>query len=232
AEPREPYSRRPPPAPEPEPAGGGFRLPGLGLLLTVAGLGVQAVSLFLLPWVTAGNRGQVSLSATELWQGTVDLGAQGFGGWYLVLFSYPLAALSVVLALAAVFESAALKVIWAGLTLIGLGYLALRFGLGPVLQKIGGDAERIEFTRLDITIGVIALVALVVVVFLLKTAVSMFRRVAVLILLVLAAVHLYSVVDLAGVSDLRDLSFGAFGPALGYLLCAAAALVPRRLPGL
>lgn len=236
--PREQYARRPErapqrqPMPEPEPSGGGFRLPGLGLLFTIAGLAVQAVSLFLLPWLTTGNRGQFSLTADELWQASVDFGTQGFGGWYLVLFSYPLAALSIVLALAAVFESVALKVVWAGLTLIGLGYLVLRFGLGPVLEKIGGNAESVEFSRLDVTIGIIALSVLVVVVFLLKTAVAMFRRFAVLILLVLAGVHIYAVTDIAGVSDLSDLSFGAFGPALGYVLCAAAALMPRRLPGL
>lgn len=234
--PRDQYAARPeyaapPPSSPRAPSGGGFRLPGLGLLLTLAGLAVQAASLLLLPWITTG-RGQADLSATDIWQGYVDFGTQGFGGWYLVLFSYPLAALSIVLALAAVFESVALKVIWAGLTLIGLGYLALRFGLGPVLEKVGGDAESIDFSPLDITIGVVALVALVVVVFLLKTAVSMFRRVAVLILIVLAGVHLYAVVDLVGDSNLEELSFGAFGPALGYLLCAGAALVPRRLPGM
>jgi hypothetical protein len=218
-------------APEPpEPAGRGFRLPGLGLLLTLAGLVVQALSLFLLPWVSSDGKTPFTLSASELWQGQVDFGTQGFGGWYLVLFSYPLAALSIVLALAAVFESVALKVIWAALTLIGLGYLALRFGAGPILEKIGGNAESIDYSPLEITIGIIALAVLVVVLFLLKMAVSMFRRVAVLILLVLSGVHIYAVTDL--VSDVSNLSFGAFGPALGYLLCAAAALMPRRLPGL
>lgn len=231
-----PSTYREPPAPPrykpapPERAGRGFRLPGLGLLLTLAGLVVQALSLFLLPWISSDGRTPFTLSATELWQGQVDFGTQGFGGWYLVLFSYPLAALSIVLALAAVFESVALKVIWAALTLIGLGYLALRFGAGPILEKIGGNAESIDYSPLEITIGIIALAVLVVVVFLLKTAVSMFRRVAVLILLVLAGVHSYAVTDL--VSDASNLSFGAFGPALGYLLCAGAALMPRRLPGL
>lgn len=225
---REPAYREPPQPREPS---RGFRLPGLGLLLTLGGLVVQVLSLFVLPWIVTG-RGNIDLSASELWQGYVDFGTEGFGGWWVVLFSYPLAALSILLALAAVFESVALKVIWAGLTLIGLGYLVLRFGGGPILNKIGGNATDFDFSPVQITLAIVGLVAIVVVVFLLKTAVSMFRRVAVLILLALTGTHVYAVSDLVSGSNLEDLSPGAFGPALGYLLCAAAAMVPRRLPGL
>lgn len=219
----------PPPEP-PRPAGWGFRLPGLGLLLTLAGFVVQVLSLFVLPWLTTGRDGQFSVSATELWDAATNFGTQGFGGWYLVVFSYPLAALSILLALAAVFESVALKAIWAGLTLAGLGVALADFGAAPILDKIVGDTPSIDFTAADVTIVIISLVAIVVVLFLLKTAVGMFRRVAVLILLAFAGVHVAAVVDL--VSSSSELSIGAFGPALGYLLCAAAALVPRRLPGM
>lgn len=225
---RPPRSYEPPEPPEPE--GRGFRLPGLGLLLTLASVVVQVVSLFLLPWLTTGRNGQFSVSASELWSTAVDFGTHGFGGWYLVVFSYPLAALSILLALAAVFESVALKAIWVGLTLLGLGAVLVKFGGVPILEKIGGNAESIDFTAVEATIAVIALVALVVVLFLLKAAVGMFRRVAVLILLVFAGVHIAAVTDL--VSSSSELNFGAFGPALGYLLCAAAALIPRRLPGM
>lgn len=228
------YSAPPPryqePPEPPRTEGRGFRLPGLGLLLTLAGFVVQVLSLFLLPWLTTGRDGQFSLSATELWDTATDFGAQGFGGWYLVVFSYPLAALSILLALAAVFESVAMKVIWAGLTLLGLGAVLVKFGGVPILEKIGGNAESIDFTAVEATIAIIALVALIVVLFLLKTAVGMFRRVAVLILLAFAGVHVSAVLDL--VSSSSELSIGAFGPALGYVLCAAAALVPRRLPGM
>jgi len=203
-----------------------LRLPGLGLLFAIAGLAVQAVSLFLLPWITAG---QQSLSAGDLWEAASNAGAHGVGGWYLFLFSYPLAALSVVLTLAALFESAAMKVVWLGLTLLGCGYLAIRHGVGPLVHTVG---EGGELSRPDIVIGLVAVAVIVFVAFLFKIAVSTFRRIAALILLVLAGVHLYAVTDLTGTSDVAELSFGAFGPALGYGLCALAALLPKRLPGI
>lgn len=67
------------------------------------------------------------------------------------------------------------------------------------------------------------------VIFVLKMAVTTFRRVAGLILLSIGGVHVAAVSDL-GASGLDQLSIGAIGPALGYLLTAVAAFVgPHRL---
>jgi hypothetical protein len=60
---------------------------------------------------------------------------------------------------------------------------------------------------------------------------SMFRRVAALILIGFAGVHVAAVVDLVRNSE-AELGIGAFGPAVGYVLIAIAAVIgPRRLPG-
>jgi hypothetical protein len=61
----------------------------------------------------------------------------------------------------------------------------------------------------------------------------MFRRIAGLILLGLSGVHIGAVVDLVGANGFADLSAGAYGPAVGYLLTGVAAFAgPRRLvPG-
>ncbi|MFB9726367.1 hypothetical protein [Haloechinothrix salitolerans] len=221
----------PPPPPPPSP-GRGFRLPGLGLILTLLGLVVQLLSVTVLPWLAMTNGTSTSQSLVDLWSGDVDLAASGFGESYVEIFSYPLVVLGVLLAFAAVLESVALKVIWGGLALIGAGFLALKYGLGSFVDlgdTIGGD---VELTPLNITIGMVAIGVLVVVIFVLKTAVAMFRRVAIAILLVSAAVHVAAVADISSASDLTELSIGAFGPAVGYLLCAAAAMAPRRLPGM
>lgn len=195
------------------------------------GLVVQVLSLTVLPWVYASAGGE-SVAMPELWDIAKDFSVQGFGSSYVTLFSYPLALLGIVLSLVAVLESVALKVIWAGLTLIGLGVLVLRFGLGPFAETVVGG-KSLDFSRQEITIAIVAVGALVAVIFMLKTAVSMFRRVAGLILLVLAGVHIAAVADLTDGFGYDDLSIGAYGPALGYLLAAAAAFVgPRRiLPG-
>lgn len=178
------------------------------------------------------NGTSTSQSLADLWSGDVDLAASGFSESYVEIFSYPLVALGVLLAFAAVLESVALKVIWGGLALLGTGFLALKYGLGSFIDlgdTIGGD---VELTPLNITIGMVAIGALVVVIFVLKTAVAMFRRVAIVILLASAGVHIAAVADISSASDLTELSIGAFGPAVGYLLCAAAAMTPRRLPGM
>ncbi|WP_034267306.1 hypothetical protein [Haloechinothrix halophila] len=221
-----------PPPPPPSPPGRGFRLPGLGLILTLLGLAVQLLSVTILPWLAMTNGASTSQSLADLWSGDVDLAASGFGESYVEIFSYPLVALGVLLAFAAVLESVALKIIWGGLALLGAGYLALKYGLGSFVDlggTIGGD---VELTPLNITIGMVAIGVLVVVIFVLKTAVAMFRRVAIVILLVSAGVHVAAVADISSASDLTELSIGAFGPAVGYLLCAAAAIAPRRLPGM
>lgn len=208
------------------------RIPGLGLLLTLAGLVVQALSLFVLPWLNYGASGSAGGTVSDIWSGKVDFGAHGFGEWYVLLFSYPLVGLSILLAFAAVLESVALKVIWGALTVVGLGVLVLRYGFGPftdVAETAQGD---LGFSTLQIAIGIVALVVLILVIFALKMAVTMFRRVAMLILLGLAGVHIAAVFDLAKISSEAELSIGAFGPAAGYLLCAIAAIAPRKLPGL
>lgn len=230
--PRTPAARRPEPPPDYSDDGGGFkfRLPGLGLILSLLGIVVQLLCMLVLPWVSASAAGGESISLPELWDVASDAGAQGFGGWYLVLFSYPLAALGIVLALVSVLESVAGKMIFAGLAVIGIGWLLLRYGVGPAAGLFGEDAG-LDFSRQEITTIVIAVAALVLVIFMLRTGLAMFRRVAGLVLLVIAGVHIYAVQDLAAGDD--GLSFGAYGPALGYVLSGVAALVgPRRLtPG-
>ena len=216
--------RRPPVsyAPRPEPTRGRLRIPGVGLILTLAGLVIQVLSLFVLPWVATDG---TSPSLTDLRGAAIDLGTHGFGQWYLVLFSYPLAALSIVLALAAVLDSLALKVVWACLALAGVAALVVRDGVVPLV----GSAE---FTGQKVTTVIIGLVAAAVVIFVLKTALGMFRRVAGLILLVVAGVHVSALVDLVQGQGLDELSFGAYGPALAYVLTAVAAFTaPRRVPG-
>jgi hypothetical protein len=189
------------------------------------------LSLFVLPWVRYDAASPVSLSMPNLFDAARDFGAHGFGAWYVVLFSYPLAALGIVLALATVLDSVVLKVIWGGLTLVGLGALVLRFGLGPFAGVVIND-KKLDFTRQELTTAVIAVAALVVVIFMLKTALSMFRRMAGLILLGLAGLHVWAVVDLVKGSSAAELGVGAYGPAVGYVLAAVAAFLgPRRLPG-
>jgi hypothetical protein len=228
--PQYPQQYQRPVAPPPEPARPTVRLPrripGLGLVLTAASLVIQVLSLVVLPFLKADSGEPVSASLPKLWQAATEFGTHGFGQWYLVLFSYPLAVLGIVLALASVLDSVALKVIWAGLAIVGLGYLALRYGLGPFVGV--GTAK--GFTRQEITTAVIAVAALVVVIFMLKTALSMFRRVAGLILLGFAALHIAAVLDLAKGS--ASPGIGAYGPAVGYILVAIAAFLgPRRIPG-
>jgi hypothetical protein len=217
---RPPASYAPPP-PRPAPRRGP-RIPGVGLILTAAGLVVQVLSLFVLPWATVAG----SPSMPDLRSAAIDFGTHGFGAWYLVLFSYPLAALSIVLALAAVLDSVALKVVWGCLALAGVAGLVLSQGLLPLF-----DSGK-SFTNQKVTTVIIALVAAAVVIFVLKSALSMFRRVAGLILIVFAGVHVAALVDLAKGSGFDELSFGAYGPALGYVLTAIAAFTaPRRIPG-
>ncbi|HET9140095.1 hypothetical protein [Actinophytocola sp.] len=228
---------RPPsrPAPQPSrPASGPSlvpkRLPGLGLLLTGLGLAIQILCLTVLPWVRVDAAQGASLSLPELFDLATEVGAHGFGAWYVVLAGYPLAVLSILLALASVLNSVALKMIWGGLTVAGLGFLVLRYGFGPFAELATGDGP-LDFSRQEITTAAIAAAALVVVIFALKMAVSMFRRVAGLILLGFAAIHVAAVADLATDST-AELGIGAYGPAVGYVLVAIAAFVgPRRLPG-
>jgi hypothetical protein len=220
--------RRPAPersAPPREPDGGGFRLPGLGLLLSIIGLVVQVVCFTVLPWVNApGNKDAQALPA--IWDVATNFEAHGFAGAYVVLFSYPLAVLGILLSLVAVLESVAMKVIWAVLAIIGIAVLGLRFG--PLGDLFSGGG--VEFSRKEVTFAVIALAALVVVVFMLKMAMSTFRRLAGLVLLVIAGVHVYAVSDLTDGFGFADVRLGAYGPAVGYVLAAAAAFVgPRRV---
>jgi hypothetical protein len=220
--PQRPAAERPSaPPPEPEREGGGFRLPGFGLLLTLLALVVQVLSLTVLPWVTAAG-GSEALPA--IWDVAKDISAGGFSGAYVVMFSYPLAVLGILLALVSVLESVVMKVIWAALALIGVGALALRFGWGPVS---GGS---FDFSRQEITLGIIALSVLVVVIFMLKMAMSTFRIVGGLILLAVAGVHVAALNDMTGDAGFSILGIGAYGPAAGYVLSAAAAFIgPRRL---
>ena len=114
---------------------------------------------------------------------------------------------------------------WGVLTLIGVAVLVLRFGLGDLFS-----GEGIDLSRQEITVAIVALSVLVVVIFMLKMAMSMFRRIAGLVLLVIAGVHVAAVSDLTDGFGYADLQVGAYGPALGYVLAAAAAFVgPRRL---
>lgn len=202
-----------------------LRLPGLGLLLALLGLAVQVISLTVLPWARFGEAGLGSAGLPEI---ATELGTNGFGGLYTVLFSYPLAALGILLALASALESVALKLIWGGLALIGLAIVVLRYGLGPFAGLVTDDAG-LHFTTAELTLAVVALSAVVVVIFMLRMAVKTFRRVAGLILLGLGGLHVAAVSDLLNASSAEQLDIGAFGPALGYLLSAAAAFVgPAR----
>jgi hypothetical protein len=208
--------------------GGGFRLPGLGLLLSLLGLVVQLVSFTVLPWVYS-SASKDSQALPAIWDLAKDFDARGFSGAYVLVFSYPLAVLGILLSLVAVIESVAMKVVWAALTLVGIGVLVLRFGLGPVGEKVVGGKE-LDFSRQEITIAVIGLAALVVVIFMLKMAMSTFRRLAGLVLLVVAGVHVAAVSDLTDGFGYADVQLGAYGPAVGYVLAAAAAFIgPRRL---
>jgi hypothetical protein len=205
--------------------GGGFRLPGLGLLLSLLGLVVQIVCFTVLPWVNApGNKDSQALPA--IWDLATNFDAHGFAGAYVVLFSYPLAVLGIVLSLVAALESVAMKVIWAVLAIIGIAVLGLRFG--PLGELFSGGS--VTFTRQEVTFAAIALGALVVVIFMLKMAMSTFRRLAGLVLLVIAGVHVAAVSDLTDGFGFADVQPGAYGPALGYVLAAAAAFVgPKKL---
>lgn len=230
---REEYRRQPPPPRRVEPERPSRGLPGIGLVLALIGTAVQLLSLTVLPWITLTSGGS-SQSLLTTYRNLTDGGAHGFGDWYVVVFSYPLAILGVLLAFAAVLESVAMKVVWGGLVLIGLGFLLLRYGFGPLTGTFGGKSGAMEFSTVDIVLALVALVAVVVVIFALKMAVSMFRRIAGVILIVLSGVHLAAVMDLVNASDLSELSVGAFGPSVGYLLIGIAALIgPRRvIPGL
>jgi hypothetical protein len=157
-----------------------------------------------------------------------DIGTGGFTGAYVLLFSYPLAVLGILLSLVAVLQSVAMKVIWAILTIIGLGILVLRYGLGPFGEMVSSD-KSLEFSSKEITLAIIALGALVVVIFMLKMAMSTFRIVGGIILLVCAGVHVAAMNDMTG-GGLDGLGIGAYGPAVGYVLAALAAFIgPRKI---
>lgn len=213
----------------PRPSGGGWRpsLPAPGLLLTLLGFVVQAMSLTVLPVVSSKS----GATLPEIWRDVAENGADGFGGWYIILASYPLMALGVVVALASVLQSVASKAIWGGLILIGLVGMMLGYGLGPFADLAA--AENIEFSGLELGLGLGVLVVVVVGVFILRMGLSMVRRVGGLILLGFAGVHIAAVQNLPDVVGAEGLSVGAYGPVVGYLLCAAAAFIgPRRIPGM
>jgi hypothetical protein len=218
-----------PSAPPPESReyqGGGLKLPGLGLLLSLLGLIVQVASLFFLPWLTAGGD---TAALPEIWDAVRDIGTGGFTGAYVLLFSYPLAVLGILLSLVAVLQSVAMKVIWAILTIIGLGVLVLRYGLGPFGEMVSSD-KPLEFSSKEITLAIVALAALALVIFMLKMAMSTFRIVGGLILLACAGVHAAALNDMTGGNGLDGLGIGAYGPALGYVLAALAAFIgPRKI---
>jgi hypothetical protein len=216
-----PERPRPSAPPEPEREGGGFRLPGLGLILTLLAIVVQALSLSVLPWVTAGGDSE---ALPSIWKLAKDVSAGGFSGAYVLMFSYPLAVLGILLSLVAVLQSVVTKVIWAVLALIGVGALALKFGW----HSISGGG--FDFSRQEITFGIIALSVLVVVIFMLRMAMSTFRIVGGLLLLVIAGVHVAALNDMSGDAGFSVFGIGAYGPAVGYVLSAAAAFIgPRRL---
>ncbi|TDV55199.1 hypothetical protein [Actinophytocola oryzae] len=224
---RQPAARQPAERPRPEPerydddGGRGFRIPGLGLVLSLLGLVVQVLSLTVLPWISAAG-GTTELP--KIWNLLRHTGENGFGGAYVLLFSYPLAVLGVLLSLVAVIQSVAMKVIWAILAIIGVAALALRFGW----DSIGGGG--FDFSRKEIIYGVIALAVLVVVIFMLRMAMSTFRIVGGIILLVCAGVHVAALNDMTGGQGLGDLGIGAYGPAAGYVLAALAAFIgPRKI---
>lgn len=213
------------PTPTPEYEGGGFRLPGLGLILSLLGLVVQVVSLTVLPWVTAGGS---SAALPEIWDAVKDLGTGGFTGAYVLLFSYPLAVLGILLSLVTVLQSVAMKVIWAILTIIGLGVLVLRYGLLPFGEVVSSD-KPLEFSHKEIVLAIVALSVLLVVIFMLKMAMSTFRIVGGIILLACAGVHVAALNDMTG-GDLGGYDIGAYGPAAGYVLAALAAFIgPRKI---
>jgi hypothetical protein len=186
------------------------------------------VSFTVLPWVySSASKDSEALPA--IWDLAKNFDARGFSGAYVLMFSYPLAVLGILLSLVAVLESVAMKVVWAVLTLIGIAVLALRFGLGPIGEMIVGG-KPLEFSRQEITLAVVALAALVVVIFMLKMAMSTFRRLAGLVLLVIAGVHVAAVSDLTDGFGYADVQLGAYGPAVGYALAAVAAFIgPRRV---
>jgi hypothetical protein len=207
------------------------RLPGLGLVLILLGLIVMVLSLTVLPWAWLDGSEAGPVAMPEIWQLVTEYGTHGFGGWYVTLFSYPLAVLGVLLALASVLESVALKVIWGGLAIIGLGILVLRYGFGPFAELATADTG-LNFTTQEITTATIATAALVAVIFMLRMAVSTFRRIAGLILLGVTGVHAAAVWDLVNESGAEQLSAGAYGSTIGYALIAVAAFTgPRRLAG-
>jgi hypothetical protein len=214
--------------PEPEPdygddgGGRGIIKPGLGLVLSLLGLAVQVASLVFLPWLSAAGD---SATLPKLWDAAKDVGdGGGFSGAYVFLFTYPLAALGVLLSLVAVLESVVMKVIWAILAFLGVAGLAVKFGWNPLS---GGG---MNFSRQEITLGIIGLVVLVVVIFMLKMAMSSFRIIGGIILLVCAGVHVYALKDLTGEAGFSLLGIGAYGPAVGYVLAALAAFIgPRRI---
>ncbi|MBM7773740.1 hypothetical protein JOD54_003944 [Actinokineospora baliensis] len=209
------------PAPPPRSSSGPRRIPGVGLVLAIVGSLVQLLSLTLLPWVAHGGDPR---SLASLVGDLSDGQAHGFGDWYVVIFSYPLVVLGVLLSFSAVLESVAMKVVWAGLVLLGVGYLLLRYGIAPMTGMFGIEQD---FSTRDVVVAVAAVGVAVVVIFVLKTAVSMFRRVAGLILLALSGVHVAAVADFADGFD--NLSVGSFGPVVGYVLIGAAALVgPKK----
>lgn len=215
-----------PSEPEPEHEGGGFRIPGLGLVLSLLGLVVQVVSLTVLPWVTAGGD---AAALPKIWDLVHDFGTGGFSGTYVLLFSYPLAALGVLLSLVTVLQSVATKVIWAILAIIGLVVLVGRYGLGPFGSLFSGG-ESLRFSHKEIVLAIIALAALVIVIFMLRMAMTTFRIVGGLILLACAGVHVAALNDMSGDDGLSGFQIGAYGPALGYVLAALAAFIgPRKI---
>jgi hypothetical protein len=220
---RAPERPRPSAPPEPErDSGGGFRFPGvgLGLICALLAIVVQALSLSVLPWAAEGG----DSTLPSLWKLMKDVSAGGFSGSYVLMFSYPLAVLGVMLSLVAVLQSVVTKVLWAVLALIGVGALALKFGW----TSISGGG--FEFSRQQITFGIIALGVLVVVIFMLRMAMSTFRIVGGLILLGVAGVHFAALNDLSGGEGFSTFGIGAYGPAVGYVLSAVATFVgPRKL---
>jgi hypothetical protein len=190
----------------------------------VLGALVLLVSVTLLPWVDG------ELSLATLWDRVRDIPSMGFGDWYVAIAGYPLVALGILLSFAAVLESATMKVIWVVLTVLGLGYIAFQYGIGP-LTGLVGDSGGFSLAETMVAAGALAGIAVVLLV--LRSAIGMFRRIAGLILLGLSGVHISAIVDLVGANGFGELSSGAYGPALGYLLAGAAAFTgPTRLvPG-
>jgi hypothetical protein len=208
--------------PEPEREGGGGFRPGLGFVFGILGIIVQALSLTVLPWLTAGGD---SAALPKIWEAAKDsVNGGGFSAAYVALFSYPLAVLGILLSLVAVLQSVVMKVIWAVLAFAGVAALAVRFGWNP----LSGDG--MHFSRQEIILGVIAAVVLVVVIVMLRMAMSTFRIVGGLILLGCAGVHFYALKDLTGDAGFSLVGVGAYGTAAGYVLAALAAFIgPRRL---